>query len=251
MNAQDVAQQLPDVAARMHAIAHLEDNWIQVEQGDDLAGRRLPFEEDDPKHPGQKIVVKRLVSRPGMVPFRHLLLIDRGSALERAAAAGAPIHPDDPDDQDDLCLVPNLAAYLSYKYKLVSNDTRAAIVYTVDVVPPGMSVSGTQRHLSIQITVPGQVTQGELANVQDQLLAGLDGIVGVFLPAARLGVEVVAGARAGEPWEVVDPSKPIEIRAKTWKTPVVFDFMMSHELLVNREKPKKKVQLYGPNGQPV
>lgn len=232
----DVAEQLPGIAARMHRIAHLPENHILVRKGDNLSGVDIPEEVDDEENPGQKKTVTRHYPRPGIVPCGDALephRRPRPDPVTGETRGPAPLWVD----------VPDLTEYLVHRYKLVENDTRVTLIYTVDEVDERVV-----RHFTIQLTVLGKIAQGELLAAQGGLLEALAPLVGVFLPAARLGVGVGTSARAGAPWPVVDGAMPVQLRAQGWKTPVVFDFVMDHDLKEPDAAPKTKARLYGPDG---
>src|SRR3972149_4054922 len=92
-----------------------------------------------------------------------------------------------------------------YAMKLLDWETRVVFAYTVDLVPvpldaqvgdtPGPQEARPHRHLSRQISVPGEVTQGELNVVREHVLSLFQPVVPLFFPLAEaVGVRFVAHA---------------------------------------------------------
>lgn len=238
VRAEDLAEDLPTIAARMRRIAHLDWNWMAPPRniyGWDVATHTVGSLDPDAGTFGiaERGMERRLCD--GWIPADLM--------PGAAGPTGAPVER----EGDRWVHVADLQPYLVSRYLLVESQTRLIITYTVDV-PPNQR---PWRHLSLQVTVPGQVLQGELLAIQDELLRAQEPIVLAFFPAAALGTSVRAGIRAGDAWQVIDPTKPVDIRAATWKTPILFDFVMDHGLDQQPTEPAKRVRLYGPNGQPL
>jgi hypothetical protein len=219
----DLGEDLARIADTMRIVAHHPPNWVTPPRNIYGWEEAVP-DPDDPDAP-----TTRRRTFDGWVPVdsEH----DGTVRLE--------------DDQR-WTFVPDLKLWLVRNYLLVEHQTRIVFTYTVDA-PAGMR---PMRHLSVQLVVPGRLGQGDLERVKVPLLQQQEPIVLTFFPAAALGVGVRAGMRAGDPWEVVDASMPRNIRAKHWKTPVVFDFGMDHDLGASAQ-PRPRVRLYGPGGEPV
>lgn len=238
VNPEDLAQQLPGLAARMRRIAH--HPWNAMRHPRNIYGwkeRQVNVDlEPDPQSPAGSVEVHRQCD--GWVPMDLINARDRS--------------PDGvvcPEYEPGIAWYPvvDLEPYLLFRYKLVTNDTRVIITYTLDAGPP---LDAPQRHLSVQMTVLGKISQGSADHYKDMLLNMQQGLVMTFFPAAALGTGVRAGLRVGTPWEFRDPRLGTGIKAVAWKTPIVLDFVMDHDL-AEPEAPKRKVTLYGPNGSPV
>ena len=107
---------------------------------------------------------------------------------------------------------------LVYRQKQEGWETRIRYTYSVDVLANGRAV----RHLCVQISVPGQITQGEINLVKDHLAAQMDGIAKTFFP---LDTDVGFVARALAPIPVVDNTGERNVH---FRTPVGFHFTADH-----------------------
>lgn len=236
----DLAESVPAIAEAARRVAHFAWNfirpprdiygWEENVRAPDFGGDGVT---DLPVEPRYERVRKAC---DGWVP-RDML---------QAGADASRVHT---EDGVEWVHVEDLQPYLVSRFLLTDSHTRVVFTYTVDVPHAD---GKAYRHLSVQIPVPGKVLQGELVAVQGTLLEQCEPICAAFLPAAALGVPVRAGMRAGEPWQVIDPDKPLNVRAAVWKTPVLFDFIMDHDLgSPVDDAPKRRVTLYGPDGSPV
>lgn len=228
VHALDLAEQIPDIARRMREIAHDSRNWIRAPRS--IYGWSGPA---DPEQP--ELTAGRHYDCDGWVP----VTLYQGGLVEGEEQVDA--------QGIRWIQVPDLSVYLVARYLLVEHQTRTTITYTVDV-PQGRPL----RHLSLQVTVPGQLTQGQITDHESELAGMHEGLVLQFMPAAALGMGIRVSVRVGDPWPVVDPEKPLAIRVQTWKTPVCFDYVLDHELVeAPGPGPKRRVQLFGPDGRPL
>lgn len=234
----ELAESLPAIAARMREIALLPRNHLRITEGDSLLGRVVVTTDEE----GHK--TRTRIRRSGLVPVKHLTEDDQAK-IDTASFR----------DESTLVEVPDLRRYLTYRYRLVEHRSVMSIIFAVekgagltDLTPDGRSEA--VRHLSLQFTVPGRIGRGEIVRHQEALAEANEWLVVEFLPAAKLGVPIAMKLASGEPWEVVDPDAPRAQRVLHYKTPVVMDFVMDHDL-ADRRKPQRKVQLFGPNGRPV
>ena len=240
---EDLADWIPTLAARMRRVAHHPWNWMVPPRN--IYGwtetQVNVDSEPDPQSPSGTVEVRRRCD--GWVPDD---IVQRDHRTAPAMQSRIPTY--EPDAM--WCAVDDLQPYLLHRYKLVDTQTRVILTYTVDNGPP----EAPARHLSIQITVPGRLSQRAVDEYKDTLLSMQEGIVRAFFPAAAVGVGVRAGMRVGTPWEFRDPvlKDAVGIKALSWKTPVVMDFVMDHDLAEPTPTgPRRKVQLYGPDGTPL
>jgi hypothetical protein len=245
ISAADLGQQLPDIAARARLIAHNEWNWMLPPR--DIFG----WEETTTTYPPSRIGLTddelvRLDPSEDRATYSRIRRACDGWVPVPLLLEGAERSKVTQVDGEPWCWVEDLEPYLVTRYLLVEHQSRAVFTYTVDV-PPN---AHPQRHLSIQIPVPGQLSQGELVRYQAALTQLYEPIVLEYFPAARLGVPVRTALRAGDAWPVVDPSLPRELRAQTWKTPVVFDFVQDHDP-ANATAPRRRATILGPDGNPL
>lgn len=236
----DLGEQLPAIAQRMRTIAQDRRNWMvpprSISGWDETVCTGYTGSNDPHDEPVEGPNYSRVHRTcDGWVPSSLLLEGDGAGAVDPSGA-----------DADPWVLVPDLSRYLVARYLLVEHQTRMTITFTVDVPE-----TRPLRHLSLQVTVPGQLTQGLVTGHEAELASMHEGIVLLFFPAAALGSGIGVGVRVGDAWQVIDPNKPKELRAQTWKTPVVFDYVLDHELEAIPIGPKRKVQLYGPDGRPL
>lgn len=125
----------------------------------------------------------------------HYIRIDRGEHVERK-------YPE----------------ALIYRQKQLGWETRIKYTYSVDVLADGRAL----RHLSMQISVPGEIHQGQLNQVKEHLATQLDGVGHTFFP---LDSSVGFNMRALAPIPVVDPTGERNVH---FRTPVSFHFTADH-----------------------
>jgi len=125
------------------------------------------------------------------------------------------LHPDRGESPDRT-----YPAHLVTRLKLPNWETQVKFCYSVDV-RDGRGV----RHLSVQVSVPGYLTQGEVTGAAPQLLQLLDDPVRMFFPLAE-GIRYQITALA--PIPVVDARQDPRNRNVHHRTPVVFHFLVDH-----------------------
>lgn len=140
---------------------------------------------------------------------------------------------------------------LQHTQRLDSWETRVSYAYSVDVRPENGGGEVAWRHLSVTIRVPGVVRQGELnlplpgsdVTVKASLLPLVEPILLLYFPLAE---QVRFNIRALPPVPVGDP----RTGQASYVTPVVVHVLVRHDGS-DEVKPGTKVQLFGPDGNPV
>lgn len=131
-------------------------------------------------------------------------------------------------------------------------ETKLTFCYTVDVVVLKRRVA-RMKHLSVQMSVPGQLTRGQLnAGGAEEFLQQLEPIIKLFFP---LTPEVATAApRALDPIPVARDEDNMKRGNVVFRTPILFDFFVDHDdpsrlFREQQAQAKPKVQLYGPRGE--
>lgn len=122
----------------------------------------------------------------------HYIFVDEGQSAEL-------LHP----------------AHLVWRQRVEGWETQVKVVYSVDV-----SKGRAWRHLSVQISVPGVLTQAELRANPAPLLELYEPIVKLFLPFQD---QVAYRVQVSPPVPVVDPRD--QDRQLTFRTPVTMHFL--------------------------
>lgn len=118
-------------------------------------------------------------------------------------------------------------AFMVYRLKLPNWETAVKFSYSVDV-REGRGV----RHLSVQVSVPGFLTQGEVTSSAPALLELLDAPVRMFFPLVDdLRYHVTALA----PVPIVDARVAAKDRNVHYRTPVAFHFLVDHGVVDEEE----------------
>ena len=118
-------------------------------------------------------------------------------------------------------------AHLVTRLKLPNWETQVRFEYSVDV-RNGRGV----RHLSVQLSVPGHLTQGEVNAAAPSLLPLFDAGVRMFFPLVdNIRYQIVAAA----PIPVVDARQAPRDRNVHHRTPVTFHFLVDHGVVDEKE----------------
>ena len=132
-------------------------------------------------------------------------------------------------------------------------ETKLTFCYTVDVVVLRRRVA-RMRHLSIQMSVPGALTRGQLNADVGPFMEQLDPVLKLFFPLAP---KIAAPSpRALDPVPVARTEEGMKQGNVVYRTPILFDFFVDHEdperlFREETQQKRKKVQLYGPRGEPL
>ncbi len=242
MSETTIGQTMIDVAARQRRIAHYEPNHIQP--GESIYGWNVqdplpdeePDDDEDPRYLPREGQSYSRVTKAGWV--RH------DDAVElRDATMGVPERM---VDREPWVLVDDLVRYLVHRERLSDWETKLVFTYTCDVLPDGR----TMRHLSVQMSVPGIVTTGELNVNQDLLLGNFEPIVKLYFP---MHPAVAASMRAAAPVPIVNNAQSKSDAVIHHRTPVLADFFVDHNAnaVLPPPEPRKKVRLLGPDGRPL
>lgn len=138
-------------------------------------------------------------------------------------------------------------ADLRFVLKEPSWGTSLVFTYCVEVNHPGWPSGHRLRHLSIQLSIRGEVTQGQLQAAREELLAGYLPMVRCFFPLAdALGVELFADA----PVPVVDPREGKEGNVHM-RTPVVAHFIQDMDADAPTAGARHDGVLLDPEGRPL
>lgn len=155
-----------------------------------------------------------------------LTAVDLGQKLDEEARrmvafAHDPEHYIRPADHESAEVM--YPAHLVLRMKLPSWETSVKFVYSVDV----RDGRGT-RHLSVQISVPGHLSQGEVTMAAPTLLEIFDRPVRCFFPLTEgIRYQIIASA----PIPVVDPRSPPSERNVHYRTVVTFHFVVDHGIV--------------------